>query len=245
MKISLIVLGGLAASFFLRHRSAALRHWVLAAAITCAAAVPLIEAIVPAWRLPIAAPAAFEPYVEEAQHSGSDRAGRRSWCCAAECIATALSRDGWCARLRSCWNALVDMDCRHACQRLDPCRRYSPDEMARCASEACDARTVERPGRRDLAGLRPSTQRRIARKRASVAAGHLGIQGAQGDPARDCRCMVRRADARRADARARSHPPWRLGGADCGRSAARRVLVQSPAVDRVQEAPSRERTCVR
>ncbi len=65
MKISLIVLGGLAASFLLRHRSAALRHWVLAAAIVCAAAVPLMEAIVPVWRLPIAAPATFEPYVED------------------------------------------------------------------------------------------------------------------------------------------------------------------------------------
>jgi beta-lactamase regulating signal transducer with metallopeptidase domain len=67
MKISLIILGGLAASFLLRHRSAALRHWVLAAAIVCAAAVPLFEAIVPAWRLPIAAPAAFEPYVDDSQ----------------------------------------------------------------------------------------------------------------------------------------------------------------------------------
>jgi TonB family protein len=63
MKMSLIVLLGLAVSFLLRGRSAATRHWVLAVAVGCAAAVPIIETIVPAWRLPIAAPAAFEPYV--------------------------------------------------------------------------------------------------------------------------------------------------------------------------------------
>jgi beta-lactamase regulating signal transducer with metallopeptidase domain len=63
MKISLIVLAGLAASLLLRRRSAALRHWVLAVAVCCAAIVPLIEGIVPTWRLPLAAPTAFEPYL--------------------------------------------------------------------------------------------------------------------------------------------------------------------------------------
>ncbi len=60
MKISLIVLGALAVSLLLRHRSAAMRHWILAAAFVCAAAVPLLEAIVPRWRLPISTPASFE-----------------------------------------------------------------------------------------------------------------------------------------------------------------------------------------
>ena len=63
MKISLIVLGALAASLLMRHRSAALRHWVLAAAVACAAAVPALEASLPAWPLPFAAPAMFERYV--------------------------------------------------------------------------------------------------------------------------------------------------------------------------------------
>ena len=39
MKMSLIVFGALAASFLLRRRSAALRHWVLAAGVACAAVV--------------------------------------------------------------------------------------------------------------------------------------------------------------------------------------------------------------
>ena len=37
MKMSLIVFGALAVSFLLRRRSAALRHWVLAAGVACAA----------------------------------------------------------------------------------------------------------------------------------------------------------------------------------------------------------------
>jgi beta-lactamase regulating signal transducer with metallopeptidase domain len=57
MKMSLIVFGALAASWVLRRRSAALRHWVLAAGVGCAAASPLLSAIVPAWHLPFGTPA--------------------------------------------------------------------------------------------------------------------------------------------------------------------------------------------
>ncbi len=64
MKMSVIVLGALAVSFFLRRRSAALRHWVLAAGIACAAAMPILVLAVPAWRLPFATPTAFTPYEE-------------------------------------------------------------------------------------------------------------------------------------------------------------------------------------
>lgn len=49
MKVSLILLCALAGEALLRKRSAALRHWVLAAAIVCAAATPVLELIAPAW----------------------------------------------------------------------------------------------------------------------------------------------------------------------------------------------------
>jgi TonB family protein len=52
IKVTLIVFVGLAATAMLRRQSAALRHWVLAAAIACAAATPLLELVVPAWRAP-------------------------------------------------------------------------------------------------------------------------------------------------------------------------------------------------
>src|SRR5262245_6871270 len=61
MKVSLLLVGVLAVSLVVRQRSAALRHFVLAAAVLCACAIPLLESMLPAWRLAIGA-AAFEPY---------------------------------------------------------------------------------------------------------------------------------------------------------------------------------------
>ena len=71
MKLSLIVFGALALSLLLRRRSAALRHWVLAAGIACAAALPILTAAVPAWPLPFAAPTAFAPYEDAFRDSAS------------------------------------------------------------------------------------------------------------------------------------------------------------------------------
>jgi beta-lactamase regulating signal transducer with metallopeptidase domain len=50
IKISLIVLAALAATSGLRRRSAAVRHFVLAAALACAAATPAVRVIAPAWQ---------------------------------------------------------------------------------------------------------------------------------------------------------------------------------------------------
>jgi TonB family protein len=49
-KISLIVLAALAATAMLPRRSAAVRHFVLAAALACAAATPAIRLVAPAWQ---------------------------------------------------------------------------------------------------------------------------------------------------------------------------------------------------
>ncbi len=62
MKMSLIVFAALGASFLLRGRSAALRHWVLAAGVACAAALPVLTAAVPALPVPLASPTAFTRY---------------------------------------------------------------------------------------------------------------------------------------------------------------------------------------
>src|SRR5579864_5394907 len=50
-KVSLIVLAALGATFLLGRRSAAVRHWVLAVAIACAIATPLLGLIMPAWQV--------------------------------------------------------------------------------------------------------------------------------------------------------------------------------------------------
>jgi beta-lactamase regulating signal transducer with metallopeptidase domain len=49
MKVSALVLLGLLATTLLRKRSAAVRHWVLAAALVCAAATPALRLVTPVW----------------------------------------------------------------------------------------------------------------------------------------------------------------------------------------------------
>ncbi|MCU1384146.1 MAG: hypothetical protein JWL71_2843 [Acidobacteria bacterium] len=53
IKMSILVLLGLSSTVLLRKQSAAVRHWILAASIACAAATPLLERVVPVWHLPI------------------------------------------------------------------------------------------------------------------------------------------------------------------------------------------------
>jgi TonB family protein len=50
-KVSVVILAGLAATMLLRKRSAAIRHWALAAAILCATLMPALQLVVPAWQI--------------------------------------------------------------------------------------------------------------------------------------------------------------------------------------------------
>jgi TonB family protein len=61
LRASVVVLVALTASFVLRRRSAALRHWVLAAGILSAAAVAPLGFALPAWDLPLASIAVEPP----------------------------------------------------------------------------------------------------------------------------------------------------------------------------------------
>jgi TonB family protein len=51
VKVSIIVLIGLAAVRCTNRQSASLRHWILAASIACAAVAPLLTLMVPSWRV--------------------------------------------------------------------------------------------------------------------------------------------------------------------------------------------------
>ena len=55
IKISLVTGLGLVAVMLLRRGSAALRHWMLAAAMLTALATPLLTGLAPSWSLPVAA----------------------------------------------------------------------------------------------------------------------------------------------------------------------------------------------
>lgn len=53
MKVSLVLAAACATAALLGRRSAALRHWVLAIGIVCGATTPALEAVLPAWPLPV------------------------------------------------------------------------------------------------------------------------------------------------------------------------------------------------
>ena len=52
VKTSLILTFGILAGFALRRRSAAVRHWILASTVFCAAAAPIVGLLTPSWSLP-------------------------------------------------------------------------------------------------------------------------------------------------------------------------------------------------
>jgi beta-lactamase regulating signal transducer with metallopeptidase domain len=52
VKTSLILALGMLATVALRRRSAAVRHWILALTLVCAAAVPIVGSLTPSWTLP-------------------------------------------------------------------------------------------------------------------------------------------------------------------------------------------------
>ena len=55
IKVSAVLLVGLLTAAALRRQSAALRHCVLALAIACASAIPVVQLIAPAWQMPMTA----------------------------------------------------------------------------------------------------------------------------------------------------------------------------------------------
>ena len=59
--VTLLVLCALICTAALRRRSAAVRHWVLAAAIACAAVLPVLQPLVPQWPAGRVAATAFMP----------------------------------------------------------------------------------------------------------------------------------------------------------------------------------------
>lgn len=55
VRVSIILLIALGAALVLRHRSAAVRHWVLAFGVVCGAITPLLELTLPSWHIAVPA----------------------------------------------------------------------------------------------------------------------------------------------------------------------------------------------
>lgn len=67
LRASAVVFAALAVAVALRHRSAALRHWVLAAGLFSAAAVAPLSRALPAWDLPLQSAVAIESSISTAK----------------------------------------------------------------------------------------------------------------------------------------------------------------------------------
>ena len=73
IKATIVVLVGLSAAALLRQRSAALRHWVLACAMACAAFLPVVELVVPSWTFQAMAPFSVAHSETGQEQSGGHR----------------------------------------------------------------------------------------------------------------------------------------------------------------------------
>ena len=103
---------------------------------------------------------------------------------------------------------------------------------------------LARSCRRDCRRVQPAASCNPSAERSCVAARHVGPRSAESDPSRRRRHLVGSARPRRPVARTCAHSSRRLDRAAVGRAAARFLLVQSAAVDRLQAAAPRERTRV-
>ena len=187
MKMSLIVFGALAVSFLLRRRSAALRHWVLATGVACAALVPVLTAVVPEWPLPFAAPTAFSRYEDPFQESASP-ASQPSRAAATPSAAGGARVAGDAdARTEFVGLRAGHLARRSGCWPLDSADWPAAACVARRSCPSNHARPLARSRRGDIAQLWTSASGDAARELSSVAARHVGARTAEGHSAgRSC-----------------------------------------------------------
>jgi TonB family protein len=105
VKVSLILAAALGAVAFFRHRSAALRHWMLATALVCAVLAPAFRPIAPSWSVQLD-PAARVSQALSAGAATSVGAAVQGAAAATGSQAVASSRD-WPRIVESVWIAGV------------------------------------------------------------------------------------------------------------------------------------------
>jgi TonB family protein len=117
LKVSCIVLIALVSVAALRRRSAAVRHWVLSVALVCAAVVPALGLIAPAWRFRVDLPSSTSdadrprPIVDTSTTFEALPVGRRSAVAdSSGTWTTARYAPTWPGMLRSIWIAGVGLN---------------------------------------------------------------------------------------------------------------------------------------
>ena len=239
MDVSIVLLVALAAVAALRRHSAALRHWILTVAITCALAAPLLELGLPAWRLPAELPGG--PHHRLAGDACRVRVGRRGRRAG---VTGGEPASGWTPDaatlqvvLLSVWGigasaALLLLLTRLAhLKRLS--RRVEPVDDPRWLGLLQAIARAHGVSRR--VDLGAESESRHGRHLGAVPAAHR----------RPHLRLDRCAHPRGPLARARPRAPQRLGSADRGRRSPVAVLVPPAGVDGRPHASPRGRARVR
>src|SRR5262245_30323867 len=59
VRVTLVIVLALVSATLMRRRAAVVRHWILAVGLVCAAAMPVCQAVAPAWGVPVASVSAL------------------------------------------------------------------------------------------------------------------------------------------------------------------------------------------
>ena len=233
----------LALAALLRRRSAAVRHWVLAAdRLRRGAAGAASWCAVVGMSCPPASRRSSRQ-----RRPGALRRGGRRWTRAQP------SRSSRCRYRRRPGRgsdvmaaARAGVADRRRAQR-PRARRRARAPRAGSPRARRRSRPVRGPRLADEIGreLRPAPPRPVAAERPSVAARDVGLLRPSVIVPRAARRLDRRSHSRRAAPRARAHPPRRLARPDRRRAAARRLLVQPADLDRLHAPARRERARLR
>ena len=239
LKVSALILAGLAGAAAARRHSAAARHWVIAASLLCALAIPALERYVPSWTIPTASTLQDvgdgSPLSTGAVSAGSATVEFNE----AVAVASAPSSRTVARTVWLLWAGGFAF-----------CILVLTVGLLRLAWIAAHAQAViDGPWPRLMTRHRPRARHpltgAIARELSSVPARDLGLRPAQGHhPSRRAH-LVRRSHCRRAETRTGARPPRRLAHPDRRRTAARDLLVQPADLDRLRPPSRRERACLR
>ena len=230
VKSSLVMLAALVAVACLRRRSAALRHWILSAAIVAATASPVLGLVMPSWHVPLdgIAPRRSTPMALPLPPARA-RAAARPAAPAGVRKPRAVSLPGAGVLVPTTWIAGAGVSVLILLDRAGPARL----DRLRALAASTDG-PMGRRRRGDVAreyGLRRPVV--ILQSDHPALLVTWGFVAAEGDSAADRAGLDRRAHPRRAVARARPHQARRLADPDAGGDRARRLLVQPGHVDRL------------
>ena len=238
LKTTLVLIFALGLLALMRRRSAAVRHWVLAASLFGAAALPILQMVVPAWRLPSPLRAREVATVTIAGDlSGVSPIGHIA--AAPSATASAAPPLSLATALMTVW--LLGVVTFMAALLAGVLRLSRVASRARRVADGGWAQQVDEV-RRQQGVRRPVRLLETGHPPLLIA---WGVRRPTVVISRDGSRLEHRSHLARAPSRDRAHPPRRLGRPARGRIDAGVALVQPAGLDRMCALAPGKRTGVR